>query len=78
MADSNKSTVTSMVEEKLLYSGAHNVALDGNKISYSIKGGLSFTDRGRVECDLNIDEVVVTIIYSDLKITMFYITTYSR
>lgn len=39
---------------------------------------LRFTDRGRVECDLNIDEVVVTIIYSDLKITMIYITTYSR
>ena len=67
-----------MVEEKLLYSGAHNVALDGNKISYSIKGGLSFTDRGRVECDLSIDEMVITLIYSDLKITMIDITIYSR
>lgn len=67
-----------MVEEKLLYSGAHNVALDGNKSSYSLKGGLSFTDRGRVECDLSIDEMVITLIYSDLKITMIDITIYSR
>ncbi|MDF2403542.1 hypothetical protein GWQ27_19010 [Aeromonas sp. 5HA1] len=56
-----------MVEVNLLYSGAHNFALDGNKSSYCLKGGLSFTDRGRVECDLSIDEVVVTIIYSYFK-----------
>ncbi|HDN9018767.1 TPA: hypothetical protein P2I16_000732 [Aeromonas salmonicida] len=52
-----------MVKVNLLYSGAHNFSLDGNKISYCLKGSLSFTDRGRVECDLSIDEVVVTIIY---------------
>ncbi|HGY1042995.1 TPA: adenylyl-sulfate kinase [Aeromonas salmonicida subsp. salmonicida] len=78
MADSNKSTITNMVEEKLLYSGAHNFALDGNKSSYSLKGGLSFTDRDRIECDLSIDEIVITLIYSDLKITMIDITIYSR